>query len=141
MLYLIIGSVLVATAAGLSIAVGKAQGAPRSRDARLNMDPEQLKRLLMGQFFGIIWQEKLKAGKTPEQVTANKIKLATSAAKTAQMLGLVKTAAALLAAATAFKQGQSASELQEVLKLENWPGTDQTVLDFLMANRPPELAG
>lgn len=136
MVLLIIGGVLVATAAGLSIAVGKAQ-AGTSVDARVHMEPEQLAKLLMGQFFGIMFQEK--SGKPPAEILANKIKLAKSAAKTAQMLGLVKTAAGLLAAAEAWKQGKSGSELDDLLALENWPGTDQTVLAFLVANTPPQL--
>ena len=109
MVFLIIGSVLVATAAGLSIAVGKAHaGTKGSVDARVHMEPEQLATLLMGQIFGIMFQEK--SGKAPAEKIKNMIKLAKSAAKTAQMLGLVKTAAALLLAAEAWKQGTSGSE-------------------------------
>ncbi len=135
---------IVASVTGLSVVRGvqrkKEAAALTPDDPRARMSRTDLLKLLKGQIYGIIIQEK-KGGAPPAQVRAAKVRITTLAASTADLAGLPKTASALRAIALAWKAGKSGSELEPLLNQEKWPGTEEGVLDYLMARRPPGLRG
>ena len=135
-----VGVVVGGLAVANAIQARKEGAPPPSADPRTRMSRADLLKLLQGQIFGIIIQE-TKEGVPPAQVRAAKVRIANLAASTADMVGLPKTASALRAIALAWTAGKSGSELQPLLQQEKWPGTDESVLDYLMARRPGKLRG
>ena len=128
----IIGGVLVAGSIGLSVAVARKRLDPK--DARRHMDRNQLLTLFLGQMSGLARWDSLK-NKTPEQKRTAQARILIAATKSATMLGLLKTAAVLQSWIPVLQAGSTAVDEDALEELdEKWPGTDQTVWQYLKAN-------
>ena len=136
----LIGGALVAGSIGLSVAVARKRLKPK--DARLRMDKNRLLTLFLGQLGAIARWDSLKH-KTQEQKRVARARIMVAASQSATLLGLPKTAAVLKTWISDMKAGTEVNEkaLEDVQEM--WPGTNQTVYQYLDANieRPTPQQG